>query len=168
MSLNMCIIYSIIFNVSPLCHYWGSTGRRVRVRPHRRRERDEPETTWHHKHNLSCPQTSTAACYSTAERAAHSQPRDSWMTVLCNKCLWMLCYLVLQSLTVQSNEAVRKRWEKSMGPATVWQWMPVIGPWCPSNISLIPARLLTHTHTHTEREWQRFNDQHLSMFSSVS
>lgn len=59
--------------------------------------------------------------------------------------------LVLQSLTVQSNEAVRKRWEKSMGPATVWQWMPVIGPWCPSNISLIPARLLTHTHRENGR-----------------
>lgn len=59
--------------------------------------------------------------------------------------------LLLQSLTVQSKEEVRKRWEKSTSPVAVWQWMPVIGPWCPSNISLIPARLLTHTHTENDR-----------------
>lgn len=49
--------------------------------------------------------------------------------------------LVVQSFTVQSNDEVTKRCEKSTAPTAAWQWMPVIGPWCPSNISLIPALL---------------------------
>lgn len=167
MSLNMCIIYSIIFNISPLCHCWGSTGQCVRVRPHRRRERDEPETTWHHKHNLSYPQTSTAACYSTAERAAHSQPRDSWMTVLCNKCLWMLCYLGAPKFNGPIKWGGQEEMREIYGSchcvtvnACDWTMMPLkhLTDTCPTAL----------THTHTQREWQRFNDQHLSMFPSVS
>lgn len=49
--------------------------------------------------------------------------------------------LVLHSLTVQSKEEVTNRWEKSRGPAAVWQLIPVMGPWWPSNISLMPALL---------------------------
>ncbi len=49
--------------------------------------------------------------------------------------------LVLHSLTVQSKEEVTNRWEKSSGPGAVWQWIPVMGPWWPSNISLMPALL---------------------------
>lgn len=49
--------------------------------------------------------------------------------------------LVLHNLTVQSKEEVTNRWEKSRGPGAVWQLIPVMGPWWPSNISLMPALL---------------------------
>lgn len=54
--------------------------------------------------------------------------------------------LVVQSFTVQSKEEVTNRCEKSTGPTAAWQWIPVMGPWWPSNISLIPA-LLFKMHT---------------------
>ena len=60
--------------------------------------------------------------------------------------------MVLHSLTVQSKDEVTKRWEKSRGPAAVWQWIPVMGPWWPSSISLMPALLLA-THGEERRHW---------------
>lgn len=59
--------------------------------------------------------------------------------------------LVLHSLTVQSKEEVTNRWEKSRGPAAVWQLIPVMGPWWPSNISLMPA-LLWRTQEEVKRK----------------
>lgn len=53
---------------------------------------------------------------------------------------------VVHSLTVQSNDDVTNRCEKSIGPTAMWQLIPVTGPWWPSKTSPIPA-LLHKDHT---------------------
>lgn len=67
-------------------------------------------------------------------------------SIICNvkqtKCLNLVTFtFMLQSLIVQSNEDVRKYGEKSICPGTLCVSMLVIGPWWPSNRSLIPALL---------------------------
>lgn len=59
---------------------------------------------------------------------------------------------VVHNLTVQSNDDVTKRWEKSIGPTAMWQLIPVTGPWWPSKISPMPA-LLQEEETFAFREW---------------
>lgn len=54
---------------------------------------------------------------------------------------------VVHSLTVQSNDDVTNRCEKSTGPTAMWQLIPVTGPWCPSKTSPIPALLHEKSHT---------------------
>ena len=67
-------------------------------------------------------------------------------------------------MTVQSKEDVTKRWEKSTGPPELWLWMPVMGPWWPSNISLMPALLL---HTHTQKQKLSSNHPHFILRQSA-
>lgn len=53
---------------------------------------------------------------------------------------------VVHSLTVQSNDDVTNRCEKSIGPTAMWQLIPVTGPWWPSKTSPIPALLHEDQH----------------------
>lgn len=57
---------------------------------------------------------------------------------------------VVHSFTVQSNDDVTNRWEKSIEPTAMWQLIPVTGPWWPSKISPMPA-LLQEEETFTFR-----------------
>lgn len=65
-------------------------------------------------------------------------PLPLWITD--SFCQGILTFVV-HSLTVQSNDDVTNRWEKSMGPTAMWQLIPVTGPWWPSKTSPMPALL---------------------------
>ena len=63
---------------------------------------------------------------------------------------------VVHSLTVQSNDDVTNRCEKSIGPTAMWQLIPVTGPWWPSKTSPMPALLQETTQD------KSFSDLHKS------
>lgn len=137
--------------ILPLCHCSGSTGPNGPFHLQTRRVLDGLVTTSHHRRSLRCPQRSKEACCAVRTscvrfeiicahilglKLALAKLAASW----CVECVRDRT-LVDHSFTVQSNEEVMKRWEKSIGPRALWQLMPVTGPWCPSNISPMPALL---------------------------
>lgn len=147
-TMMKCHIAAPLRESLPRCHCWGSTGPNGPFHQQTQTALDGLVTTPHHRHSLHCPQRSTVACY--AVRANGIGFHISFVCILASQALTSCVLnrqhcsdptLLVQSLTVQSNEEVMKRWEKSMGPTALWQLMPVTGPWCPSNISPMPALL---------------------------